>query len=69
MKKAYLILSIAFVSVLSMSSSTENKALNEKVTICHIPPGNPSNVHEITVSINALRAHLAHGDLVGGCAN
>jgi hypothetical protein len=35
---------------------------NDKVTICHVPPGNPSNAHLITVSKNALQAHLDHGD-------
>jgi hypothetical protein len=41
---------------------------NEKVTICHIPPGNPENAHEITVSISAVPAHLLlHGDNVGQC--
>ncbi|MFH0895624.1 MAG: hypothetical protein V2A54_14405, partial [Bacteroidota bacterium] len=38
------------------------------VTICHIPPGNPSNAHTITISINALPAHLAHGDNIGSCS-
>ena len=38
-----------------------------KVTICHFPPGNPSNAHTITVSANALTAHLAHGDILGEC--
>ncbi len=38
------------------------------VTICHIPPGNPANMHTITISVNALPAHLAHGDYVGDCA-
>jgi hypothetical protein len=38
------------------------------VTICHIPPGNPSNAHTITISVNALPAHLAHGDYIGACA-
>jgi hypothetical protein len=38
-----------------------------KVDICHIPPGNPDNFHTITVSENALPAHLAHGDLGGAC--
>jgi hypothetical protein len=33
-----------------------------KITICHIPPGNPANAHAITISVNALPAHLAHGD-------
>ena len=38
-----------------------------KVTICHIPPGNPANFHTIKVSQNAYSAHLAHGDLAGAC--
>ncbi|PHS09795.1 MAG: hypothetical protein COA88_04280 [Kordia sp.] len=38
-----------------------------KVTICHIPPGNPENSHSITISVNALDAHLAHGDTIGDC--
>jgi hypothetical protein len=38
-----------------------------KVTICHIPPGNPANAHSITVGSPALRAHLAHGDSAGAC--
>jgi hypothetical protein len=42
-------------------------APGQKVTICHIPPGNPANAHEISVSINALPAHLAHGDTIGPC--
>jgi hypothetical protein len=37
------------------------------VTICHFPPGNPANVQTITISVNALPAHLAHGDYVGSC--
>lgn len=37
------------------------------VTICHIPPGNPNNPQTITISINALPAHLAHGDYIGTC--
>lgn len=39
----------------------------EKVTICHIPPGNPDNAHEITVGAPAVPAHLAHGDTLGEC--
>ncbi|KAG7372703.1 SMP-30/gluconolaconase/LRE-like domain containing protein [Nitzschia inconspicua] len=38
-----------------------------KVEICHIPPGNPQNSHTITVSQNAVKAHLAHGDTLGPC--
>jgi hypothetical protein len=39
----------------------------EKITICHLPPGNPENMHTITISQNALQAHLAHGDYEGEC--
>jgi len=39
----------------------------ETVTICHIPPGNPNNPQTITVSVNALQAHLNHGDALGEC--
>jgi prepilin-type N-terminal cleavage/methylation domain-containing protein len=39
----------------------------KKVKICHVPPGNPDNAHTINVSINAMDAHLDHGDLLGEC--
>jgi polyhydroxybutyrate depolymerase len=42
-------------------------ANNERVQVCHAPPGNPANARTITVSINALPAHLAHGDTEGPC--
>lgn len=38
-----------------------------KIPVCHIPPGNPSNFHTIYISENALDAHLAHGDVEGTC--
>ena len=37
----------------------------DKVTICHRTGSGSS--HEITVSRNALPAHLAHGDTAGAC--
>lgn len=40
---------------------------SHKVGICHIPPGNPANAHNICVGIPAIRAHLDHGDILGGC--
>lgn len=39
----------------------------EKVTICHIPPGNPDNAHTIVVGAPAVPAHLDHGDTLGEC--
>lgn len=40
-----------------------------KVTICHVPPGNPSNAHTITIGEAAVPAHLANhaGDSLGAC--
>jgi len=40
----------------------------ERVAICHIPPGNPSNAHMITVGASAVAAHLGHGDTLGPCS-
>ena len=37
-----------------------NKA--PKVTVCHVPADTPSNVREMSISGNALPAHLTHGD-------
>ncbi|MBL8046350.1 MAG: FecR domain-containing protein [Anaerolineales bacterium] len=39
----------------------------EKVTICHIPPGNPTRARTITVDAAAVPAHLGHGDTLGPC--
>src|SRR5689334_8943055 len=39
----------------------------QKVQVCHRPPGNPNNYQTITIGAPALPAHLAHGDLVGAC--
>lgn len=39
----------------------------DKVLVCHVPPGNPANKHEIFVSPSAVPAHLAHGDNLGPC--
>ena len=39
-----------------------------KVTLCHLPPGNPLNCHTLHVgSQNAADAHLRHGDYLGDC--
>ncbi|MCH8330166.1 MAG: T9SS type A sorting domain-containing protein [Bacteroidetes bacterium] len=41
---------------------------NNKVVVCHVPPGNPSNAHEICISVNAVKAHLNnHDDYCGPC--
>ena len=42
--------------------ATGANAHNAKIGVCHIPPGKPTNQHVINVSINALNAHVGHGD-------
>ncbi len=66
MKNFLVLLGIVFIAFTS-SSSTKNDDKGGKIVICHIPPGNPANAHDIEVSINALQAHLDHGDVIGGC--
>jgi len=52
-----------------VQTSSARKQYEEKVVICHRPPGNPQNMHTISVSENAVPAHLAHGDTRGPCPN
>ncbi len=35
-----------------------------KVTLCHVPPGNPANVQLVSVGAPAVGAHMKHGDAV-----
>ena len=75
MKKALLIIgTICLMAVLSINYQNNENLLalddaGEKIVICHTPPGNPDNAHPIEISINALHAHLAHGDSVGDCSS
>ena len=40
---------------------------DDKLLICHVPPGEPENEHEICISSNAIQTHLTHGDYCGPC--
>lgn len=40
----------------------------DKVAVCHRPPGNPGNATTIVVGAPAVGAHLTHGDTLGECA-
>ena len=53
--------------VFDAAGCPEDSDRDGMVTICHIPPGNPNNAQTITVSANAVPAHLAHGDHCGPC--
>jgi hypothetical protein len=41
-----------------------------KVYLCHVPPGNPDNPQLLTISVNAVPAHLTNhaGDRLGQCS-
>ncbi len=51
----------------SGKGNSGNDKGQDKVTLCHIPPGNPDARHTITVGAPAEDAHLAHGDSLGVC--
>lgn len=40
---------------------------NNKTKVCHFPPGNWENKHNVCVSNSAVPAHLSHGDKMGDC--
>jgi hypothetical protein len=42
---------------------------NPKILVCHVPPGNPSNAHEVCIAYPAVNAHLNHGDYLGACGS
>lgn len=68
--KRYSLLTAAAL-ILGVPASYELRADPEehKVLICHIPPGNPENKHEIVIDFSALAAHVAeHGDTEGACS-
>jgi hypothetical protein len=48
----------------------ENAAVDMegKITICHVPPGNPANAHTLVVGASAWNGHRHHkGDHLGAC--
>lgn len=66
MKKLHLIILVGLVLAMLGATSAQAGGAN-KVQVCHVPPGNPTNWHTITIGENALAGHLAHGDLAGTC--
>ena len=51
----------------SDGESEDDEDDEAKVVMCHVPSGNPENVHTIEVGESAVPAHLAHGDTEGAC--
>lgn len=76
MKQLFQTLTLVTISAFVANSLTAQVSTacgnnNQKVLICHIPPGNPANAHTICVSPNAVNAHLngnnSHNDFLGDC--
>jgi hypothetical protein len=65
MKSRSWILLLAFV--LFAATFGARMLAQQQVTLCHRPPGSPSNGQTITVSQNAAQSHFAHGDTAGPC--
>ena len=57
------------VTDIRVSSIAIKGAVNDKVYLCHLPPGNPSNRQTLSISVNAVDAHLTNhpGDRLGSC--
>jgi hypothetical protein len=66
---------VGLIAVLALSSTEAwagkngNSGGGGKVCLCHVPPGNPGNAHEICVGAPAVQAHLGHGDYLGECTS
>lgn len=52
-----------------INESLAKEEKEEKVTICHAPFGNAQNKQTITIGKSAFSAHVAHGDVIGICAD
>ncbi len=49
------------------NSGGSSEADTVKVTVCHVPGGDETKRHSLTISRSALKAHLGHGDTEGAC--
>ena len=58
---------LLLAAVPAMAKAKQKGGGKDKVCLCHIPPGNPSNAHQICVGAPAVNAHLGHGDTLGEC--
>jgi hypothetical protein len=53
----------------STANSSSSAQYQERITICHRPPGNPSNGQTLRLPPSAAQSHLAHhpDDTLGPC--
>ena len=57
----------AQASLEALGTDAGSGAGTSKVSVCHLPPGNPANAHTLVVGAPAVDAHLRHGDTLGAC--
>jgi hypothetical protein len=62
------VLTIYLIFSAASAASAAPGSSSEKLSVCHVPTGNPANAHTIAIGAAALPAHLAHGDAEGPCA-
>lgn len=58
----YKFLIVAFVTFLGLTSLVSAKT--DKITVCHVTGSESNPIVEISVSMQALATHLAHGDFL-----
>ena len=75
MNRAIPIAAIALVAVMmgmsafapAMADKPGEEPNEDKVLVCHVPPGNPDNPRTISISEDDEQDHLDHGDSPGVC--
>lgn len=40
---------------------------DNKILLCHKPPGNPANTKQLAIEESDIEDHLSHGDSLGWC--
>lgn len=60
--KHLLAAAVVALAALAALTTAAVAAPSPKASLCHVPPGNPSNVQAVSVGAKAVAAHLAHGD-------
>lgn len=62
MRKSNLVTLFVLVALLAVSVASVSAAPSGKVSICHVPPGNPNAAHVINIGEAGWRGHLNHED-------
>lgn len=58
---------VAILMLMQSSVATAGQG-QQKVAVCHVPPGNPAQARTLSLPEAGVRAHLDHGDVLGVCA-